>query len=183
MTPYERTGWRDWWPSAHHRQLPKTFPRTDVDCVWSSWGRPVALVEEKHVAAKWRPTDYGITTMNELAIGYRSHTHRNGLPAFVVRYDPARLRFTVTALNSEGCRYLDDVDGHVADQYPYREMNEAGYITFQARVRNMSEDQVREALQYVQRQPLPLPMKSAANNTTAPYLITYKVEAREQRNA
>lgn len=175
MTAHERTGERDLWPSTHHRQLPRTFPRSDIDAVWWNYGKPIAFVEEKHHCATWRPNDYTIQVLQYVAGNLIADAHPNGLPAFVVQYEPEQLRFTVTALNDEAAKHLRP-DGYTADVYPFEVMLEARYVELQCAVRGMSQAQTAAAVEHVRQQRLP--------SSTSPLFgnVNYTRQALEQRH-
>lgn len=193
MTKHERTGWRDSWPSLHHRQFGMYFPMCDVDALLHHRKKPVALVELKHrkAADAWKPDGHNIAAQRELANGYRDESRgiTDGLPFFVCAYSPEDLFFLVWALNAPAERALravegmDGVDKLGQDMERggllFRPMMEPGWVRLEGVVRGLTALQVEHGLKT---------LRAAKPPTLVPYgpdapPRLYNEHARYQRNA
>ena len=104
MTGTERSGWRDEDLSRRHRRWGYDINAVDLDLILAEYdeGRPVALIEYKHVrAARPDTTEPSYEVLNTLA------TNSN-IPAMIVTYDPDGWTFRIAALNA----IADDLELH-----------------------------------------------------------------------
>lgn len=179
MTPHERTGWRDDWPSAWHRQLGNGWPLCDVDALLYDQRRPVALVDWKLHHARWSPTQASLAAQRALADGYRDERHPDGLPFYVVTYWPADLRFRPHAMNRPALDLLTasgPIDGNHAGR-PFRTLSEAAFVELAGRIRGLPLPDVVRAIARLKASPMPTPRSS----TVPMRQLTYSMAARRQR--
>ena len=181
MTAHERTSWRDEWPSMWHRQIGSNFPMCDVDALLYHYLQPVALFDWKRGGTDWSPTEASIEAQCNLANGFSSATHPNGLPFFVVEYWSSDITFRAFAINREATLAL------TATQPPegnytgaeWRTMNEAQFVALEGELRGLSSEQVRAAI--AQLKTTDLPQRTRTGSATARTPFTYSEHAHAQR--
>jgi len=102
----ERTGWRDGAISARHRHWGFNCPAVDLDFLVVEYnvGKPVALIEYKHNAARLPDLKHATyRALATLADGYREP-----LPFVVAFYWPDIWAFRITPVNATARRHFAD---------------------------------------------------------------------------
>lgn len=112
----ERTGWRDFGFSLHHRTWGFDCPSTDLDFCLIEYnsGEPVALIEYKNQRAKVEISGSNIICIRRLA-------DRGSLPAFVVGYTDDYSCYGVYPLNTKAKNFIQLTGSLyvVMDEYHY----------------------------------------------------------------
>lgn len=149
--------------SLMHRIMGRHFPMCDVDSVWFDGFQPVAIADWKDWRRTWTLTGRGSASLKaqrNLAAGFRSERCPDGLPFFVIMYQPGiapevtqPLTQAASDLEVEGLVYqagwrayglnapaakVLEATGFVEGDYlgcPYRTLGYRGFVHLEAHVR------------------------------------------------
>lgn len=163
---YSRQGDLDM--SLVNRMMGDAFPMCDVDALWYDNKQPVAIIDWKHYTAQWALVGRGSASLQaqrNLANGFTSARCPNGLPFFVIMYqpglDPNTDVFLDPAVQEVGVSqmaiwraygvngpaqtaietHLTNVEGTYRG-LPYFTMNYDGLVYLSGRVRGLTDVQI-----------------------------------------
>jgi len=146
-----------------HRTMGFGFPMTDVDCLWYDKHEPVGIVDWKRVdpvksmTGEWTRNGSSVKAQRNLAKGYRSARCPEGLPFFVIAFQPGPspqsspvltpAMFRAYAMTKPADDLLN-LTGWIEGRYeemPFRTMGWRGLVRLEAAARGVPHKEMLKA--------------------------------------